>query len=302
MNKAAASLAIAIFCAAFVRTEGEKIGHLVSALIDLYNAPSELYETDEPLVYAAALSTAIMLPGDRLRKRAKRLELVPLLSKPATYCRLSKYWHRQRRSFGRCTGFLVEDDLLVTAAHCLGREPHKACASHVWLFGYGLRGIGHDPYSVNGDDIYGCRQIVSMAFDRSDIHGRDFALLRLDRPVEGRVPLRIRGNGEAATNARLTAIGYPEGLPVKVGRIGSVNADGGGRFTFSADIDVFHGYSGGPVINADTGLVEGIVSGIGTQEHSRTFLDWTRGCLDIPMRRKTTIINRATNIPMPSLL
>ena len=297
-------LAIAALSGGLLRLSTEEFRWTVSDYLkdatDLWNAPSEFYEVETPLVYEAALSTAVMVPREDVLNRGDgRAELAPLSSGQPTYCRLSKYWRRQRRSTGKCTGFLIEGDLLATAGHCLEQNPRRTCASYSWVFGYAVKNSRDDEaHLVRSSDVYRCREVVYAIDEWPDLYGRDFALIRLDRPVVGRAPLKMRRNGDVPDGSRLVAIGHPEGLPVKITRPGTVGAENRGAFTFSADLDIFHGNSGGPVIDADTGLVEGIVSGIGTEDHSRTYLDWRRGCLDIPTQRKTTIINRATNLPV----
>jgi hypothetical protein len=85
----------------------------------------------------------------------------------------------------------------------------------------------------------------------------DYAVIKLDRPVVGRVPLKIRKAGLIANGQRLIVIGNPSGLPTKVTDGNVIRTDHPSYF--GTNLDTFHGNSGSAVINATTGEVEGIL-------------------------------------------
>jgi hypothetical protein len=64
-------------------------------------------------------------------------------------------------------------------------------------------------------------------------------------------------------------IGHPDGLPTKISGGANVR-DNTNPNTFTANLDTFKASSGSPVINARTGLIEGIVTG-GEEDYNFDF-------------------------------
>ncbi len=160
-----------------------------------------------------------------------------------------------------CSGFLVGDDLLVTAGHCLlslsqiGYPSAEAvCRGFSWVFGYGLDSAVRNPLRGRSADVYRCRQVVVARLNNT----QDFAVIRLDRKVTGRAPLRFRASGKVADGANLAVIGHPSGLPTKIADGARVlhNRD---RSVFGTNLDTFQGNSGSAVFNTASGEVEGIL-------------------------------------------
>ena len=194
-----------------------------------------------------------------------------------------------------CSGFLVGDDLLVTAGHCVldhrldaktaANAAHddpgcqenltvksEFCENIKIVFGFRKELGGVIPRSVPADNVYRCARVLAHSMKS----GPDYALIKLDRKVAGRRPLAIdRGNADLAEGVPLMVIGHPSGLPLKIAADAKVLAagrdvsvtDGYGvsrpwvhkEYSFLANLDTFHGNSGSPVINLKTLLVEGIL-------------------------------------------
>jgi V8-like Glu-specific endopeptidase len=160
-----------------------------------------------------------------------------------------------------CSGFLVGEDLLVTAGHCLLSlrqigypTAESVCRNFSWVFGYGLDNAIRNPLRGSRDDVYRCRQVVVARLTNT----QDFAVIRLDRKVSGRAPLRFRAAGKIPNNTGLVVVGHPSGLPTKIAD-GARVLHNNGRHMFGANVDTFHGNSGSAVFNAGTGEVEGIL-------------------------------------------
>jgi V8-like Glu-specific endopeptidase len=88
--------------------------------------------------------------------------------------------------------------------------------------------------------------------------GADWAIVKLDRNVEGRQPLSIRREGQIQDNQAVYVIGHPRGLPQKYAGNASVR-NNQATTHFVANLDVFGGNSGSPVFNDSTHEVEGIL-------------------------------------------
>ncbi len=160
-----------------------------------------------------------------------------------------------------CTGFLVGENLLVTAGHCMVRMGQtvedgmsSGCESNSWMFDYKVGSEGKiDLKNVNSKNIYNCKKVIYAKYEKEE----DFALIELDRVVEGREPLKLNMKASPNEGTELFVIGHPTGLPMKF-------ADGARVFEindkfFSTNLDTFGGNSGSPVFNLETMEVEGIL-------------------------------------------
>lgn len=151
-----------------------------------------------------------------------------------------------------CTAFLVGDDLAMTAGHCLT----VGCSNIDLLFDFHLLKSDQSSFAFGAESLYSCSEVI--ASDKA----ADWALIRLDRKVEGRTPFRPRKIGEPELGTQLAVMGFPRGIPLKIADnaqvVPSENSDDT-RF-FEADLDVFGGNSGSPVVNSTTLQLEGILS------------------------------------------
>lgn len=156
---------------------------------------------------------------------------------------------------GMCSGFLIANDLVITAGHCV--DLPNFCSEYRWVFGFQVnpetKKAGVD---VKEEDIYKCKKVVSNLLSMP--LGLDYAIVQLDRKVSGREPLEIRNDALVADNTGLLVIGSPSGLPLKVAD-GAKVRDNTHPYFFNANLDTFQGNSGSAVFNAQSGMVEGIL-------------------------------------------
>ncbi|MCM2267978.1 MAG: serine protease [Elusimicrobiales bacterium] len=186
-----------------------------------------------------------------------------------------------------CSGTLVGEDIIMTAGHCITDEAQCADTRFVFNFNIDKQGAAART-KVQGKDVYGCKRIIKRDLDKQgsgiigtglailgallNKAGPDYALVQLDRKVEGRKPLAVnRGNG-VNDGDKVFVIGHPVGLPLKVTGNGTVRTTKPRAF-FLTDLDTFGGNSGSAVFNANTGKIEGILVRGGTD-----FVDTPQGC------------------------
>jgi len=156
-----------------------------------------------------------------------------------------------------CSGFLVGPDTLITAGHCykgMG-DPEEACKNYAWVFDYEMKTTDSDPTkNIPVTNIYLCKKVVAAELSAT----ADYAVIKLDRKVIGRDPLKYRTSGKVSDFAKLVVVGNPSGLPTKISSGGKVtrNVD---PTRFSTNLDTFHGNSGSAVLHDLTGVVEGIL-------------------------------------------
>lgn len=210
-----------------------------------------------PLMQEAARSVAVVVPRVRIRGAARGDDPEYYRSLPRTSYK-TKFDLCPDERFGEqpapgyCTAFFVGGDTMVTAGHCL--KSGADCANAAFVFDF-FGGPGHErPERIARRDVYYCRTIEARALDEES--GVDFAVFKLDRPVEDRAPLPVRRSGQIARNAPVTVIGHPNGLPLKITAGGRVRDNS--QVYFVVNSDTFSGSSGSPVLS-DDGVVEGLV-------------------------------------------
>jgi V8-like Glu-specific endopeptidase len=169
-----------------------------------------------------------------------------------------------------CSAFLVADDLLVTAGHCIKSDADCARNRFVFDFRNDLLKQSSDVY-INADNVYKCASIVSRALDQTTMN--DYALIKLDRVVRDRSSLKLRKSGKIADNAAIFVIGQPSGLPSIISDQARVRSNDK-EFFFVTNLDTFGGNSGSAVFNAQTLEVEGIL----VRGETDYIKDEARGC------------------------
>lgn len=218
----------------------------------------DLYQVTNALHKKLALSTAAMIPVENFKKSTKAATYnlySDTLEVAQNVCASEAF--SQQPVPAICSGFLVGPDTIVTAGHCYKSfsTPEQVCKDYSWVFDFNMTSPDANPLmNISISNIYNCKEVVSAKLDVMS----DFAVIKLDRPVVGREPLKFRTSGKISNTAELVVIGHPTGLPTKVSAAGKVtrNAD---KTRFSTTLDTFHGNSGSAVFDAKTGLVEGIL-------------------------------------------
>jgi hypothetical protein len=215
----------------------------------------EFFEIDNPIWFERARSTVALFDKDDLIMDKQGINYL-LQSDPFGLshhlCEDEAFYDQPVGSF--CSGFLIDTDIVVTAGHCIRNKYN--CENVRLVFGYQYFDADNDPLITPKEDVYRCAQIIHT--QNVGPTGADFAILRLDREVEDRIPLYVRNEGEVGFNDHFTVVGYPKGLPGKFAHGGSLRANDSDIF-FVTDVDTFDGNSGSAVFNSDTGVVEGLL-------------------------------------------
>ena len=165
-----------------------------------------------------------------------------------------------------CTGFLIAPDLLLTAGHCqvnVGvseNESEQYCKVYDWLFDYQTDQEGYiQTNDIPADRLYHCKQILYAVNDEhAPFH--DYAIVRLDRPVTGRQPLKL-STKPASVGDSVSMIGYPLGSPAKFADEARITANNPLSPAYLTDLDSLDGNSGSPVFNQASEVVGILISG-----------------------------------------
>jgi len=166
-----------------------------------------------------------------------------------------------------CSGALIGKDIVITAGHCINSE--EKCASTYFIFGYAIK----NPKTPNtpktefdSSDVYKCSKIIKTHIGAEPTEdnpqgiglGPDYAIIKLDREVKDKTPLKINTKQNLKKGMQMYVIGYPVGLAVKYAD-GAWVRDPSPDGYFVANLDTYGGNSGSPVFNAETNLIEGIL-------------------------------------------
>jgi V8-like Glu-specific endopeptidase len=219
----------------------------------------DIYETTNALHRTLAKSTAGLIRKSMFVKGSSPglfdLQDTVSLERAENVCTSEKFTQQPLAPI--CSGFLVGPDTLVTAGHCYNSFalPENVCRDFAWVFDYDLKTANANPTkNISINNIYSCKSVSMVQRDQF----YDFAIIKLDRKVLGRSPLKYRTTGKISSTDPLMVIGHPTGLPTKISDGGKVNYNN--EVTrFSTNLDTFHGNSGSAVLNATTGQVEGIL-------------------------------------------
>lgn len=212
------------------------------------------YASARPALRAVADSVAVLVEQDqvtRTRSGFRLADALPLRNvfSDVPVCESEPFVTQPTPGF--CTGFVVGDDLIATAGHCVTRA---SCGATRFAFGFRMQGRSART-ELGPDDVYACAEVVGRALEARD----DWAVVRVDRRIQGHPPLRLRGRGTVGDRAPLTVIGHPMGLPIKIAG-GARVQDNSANAYFAANLDTYAGNSGSPVLDASTLVVEGILA------------------------------------------
>lgn len=219
----------------------------------------DIYQVSSSLHKKLAMSTAGMVQLGAFQKASKPgvfdLQGVQTLERAQNICASESF--SQQPAAATCSGFLVGPDTLITAGHCYKSmgSPEQVCKAFAWVFDLHMTSSSSNPTkNIPISNVYLCKEVIAAELGPTT----DFAVIKLDRPVVGREPLKYRTSGKISNSANLVVIGHPTGLPTKVSAGGKVTKNDDAT-RFSTTLDTFHGNSGSAVFDASTGIVEGIL-------------------------------------------
>lgn len=212
-----------------------------------------------PVLAKAASGVALLIRTEDLSADPNNTDNVFLksqsLAKRYNLCASERF--AQQPTAGFCTGFLVAPDVLVTAGHCLTDIP---CSEVSFVFGFTSSVFQKNPVSVSKSSVFACKNTEVIYTYGGESY--DFAITRLSTPAPY-PPLSVRKADEVQENQTVAIIGHPAGLPLKIAAgedtlVQRVRSDGP---RFDANLDILEINSGSPVVDAQTGVVEGILVG-----------------------------------------
>lgn len=228
----------------------------------------DIFESSDNLMKELSLSTAVQILNRNLVETTPGQYTVKAETLAESgMCKSERFANQP--TAGNCSGFLVAGDKLVTAGHCINSD--FDCQGHYWVFDFANKEKEEKTFTFNKDQVYRCSKIIERKKD--SMTQADYAVVKLERVVTGRTPLKYRTEGKPADDAVFTVIGHPTGLPTKITAAADMRNNTNPTF-FVTNADTYGGNSGSAVVDSRTGIVEGILVR-GDQDYSRT----EDGCL-----------------------
>ncbi|NIM14287.1 MAG: TIR domain-containing protein [Candidatus Aminicenantes bacterium] len=229
--------------------------------MDFYDIPDEKVRNNAKCVAAVCMENSFVD-----RNRGFSTLRVKNYGKTLNLCDIEPFHYQPVASGSMCTGFLVKEDVVVTAAHFANENNVTALR---FVFGYKME----EPYArveeIPNENIYKGIKIIGRNLIRGG-NKSDWALVKLDRSVEGQTVAAL-SKKKIFCDQPIYVIGHPCGLPLKYAPGASVrNVE---ETYFSANLDIYSDNAGSPVFDSNTHEVIGIV----VHGYKRNFR-WTGKC------------------------
>ncbi|MCT4643010.1 MAG: serine protease [Bacteriovoracaceae bacterium] len=241
----------------------------------------DIYKVKDARVKKNSLSVAARFYKDDVlfssNNTAKILNIRSLSSKDfGNICSFEKY--ASQPAISDCTGFMIADDIMLTAAHCIQEkegtvhlENTPLCKDSLWVFNYEYsKKEKINLTAIPAKNIYECSRVLYGHLD----YQKDFAIIKLKRKVAHTYITKLSYDFNYLNKTELYNISHPSGLPKKYIK-GAKILKTSENF-FMANVDTYGGSSGSPIFSKKNHDVLGLLFA-GKQDY---VYNVTKGCFE----------------------
>lgn len=220
---------------------------------EVIDAPTFVQEFAPSVVALIRKKNLTYLPNNKVRLTGRDFQ------QELGFCPDARFTNNQQL-IANCSGALVKEDIILTAAHCVERGGQLNLDEFVAVFDYRLETPSQKDFIVESSAIYKLNTAVHFEFNFPG--DRDIALIKLERKVEDRAPLAI-DQRRVRLGEEIFMMGFPFGLAMKYTDNGFVTKETGNfsnaNDTFTSDLDSFSVNSGSPVFHTETQKIVGVL-------------------------------------------
>jgi hypothetical protein len=196
---------------------------------------------------------AIVMPEDLVHEKEHCFQLAAMnYGTSFNLCKDEPFYSQPIIAGSICTGFLVKENVVATAAPWV---TEKNVTNLRIIFGYQMQNSETPVTTFSHENMF--RGVKVLRNTESPENAISWALVKLDRKVKDRAPVRLSGKDVNKGQAIYT-IGHPLGLPLKH-ISGPYILDDTNENHFTANLGLYGSSSGSPVFHMGSDDVVGFV-------------------------------------------
>jgi glutamyl endopeptidase len=178
-----------------------------------------------------------------------------------------------------CTGTLIDEDKVLTAAHCVYNKDTKKYFRDNSVY----PGVHNDEFPFESSDSI--EYFVPKQYIQSGNPRFDYAIIKLEYPIGKDIELLKLKQVKKAVETSIRIVGYPEDKLVETGVVSQYEMQGKvwseDPFTLYYDLDTTAGQSGAPILNENNEIIgihignyrtNGLNGGVKVTKEMETFI------------------------------
>lgn len=152
-----------------------------------------------------------------------------------------------------CSGFAVSENRVVTAGHCVLKNP--SLKDYMIVYDYRMNSKMVANLNINAKSVFEIEKVLNPGTLRTQ---DDVAVLQVKGSIpKDRLPVLSTKNN-LQIGQPIYAVGYPNGLPVKIA-VQAVVVKNQKESYYLTNLDTYAGNSGSPVFNMQDHSIEGVL-------------------------------------------